>query len=165
MIVRSRESRNGPVIGIASDKGFCNIFIGKYMMNREIGFGRKVLQIFEEEGISYEHTPSGIDSITVIVREKLLDAPVEARIVSRIKNELNADDVIVERDRALVMLAGEGMMRTVGISCKATGAFARAGVNIEMINQGSSEVGMMFGIMEKDAEKAVKALYEEFFSK
>ncbi len=163
MIVPERNAQNGPVVGIACDKGFCYVFISKYMMNREIGFGRRVLQIFEEEHISYEHTPSGIDNISVIVKEKQFGRDVEERVVRRIKESLQVDDVYVERNRALIMLAGEGMMRTVGIAYRATGAFARAGINIEMINQGSSEVSMMFGVLEEDAENAVRALYREFF--
>lgn len=163
MIVAERKAKNGPVVGIASDDGFCSIFISKYMMNREIGFGRKVLQTLEDEGISYEHTPSGIDNISVVLREKQLDNDKEARVIKRMRDELAVDDVIVAHDLALVMIVGEGMMRTVGIAVRATGALAKAGINIEMINQGSSEVSLMFGIKSSDANNSVKALYQEFF--
>jgi len=165
MIVPRRETRNGPVVGIASDNGFCCIYISKYLMNREIGFGRKVLQILEEESISYEHVPSGIDNISIILREKQLAKGDEERIIARIKNELAVDDIFVEHGLALVMVVGEGMMHTVGVAARATGAFARAGVNIEMINQGSSEVSIMFGVKSSDADNAVRALYDEFFGK
>ncbi|GAB7387798.1 aspartate kinase [Bacillaceae bacterium] len=163
MIVAERPLTNGPVVGIASDVGFCSIYVSKYLMNREIGFGRKLLQILEDEGLSYEHTPSGIDNISVILRENQFGPETEARVVERIKRELAVDDLVVERDLALVMVVGEGMRDTVGIAARVTGALARAQVNIEMINQGSSEVSMMFGIKAADAERAVKALYEEFF--
>lgn len=162
-IVPGRETNDGPVVGIASDKGFCNLYISKYMMNREIGFGRKVLQILEDEGLSYEHTPSGIDNISVILREKQFDKSSEERVIRRIKEELIVDDIFVTRDKAIAMIVGEGMIHTVGIAVRATGALAKAGVNIEMINQGSSEVSVMFGIDASDNIKAVKALYEEFF--
>jgi aspartate kinase len=158
-----RQSATGPVVGIASDKGFCSIYVSKYLMNREIGFGRRLLQIMEEEGLSYEHTPSGIDNISVILREGRLDQAAEMRIVQRIKTELAVDDVAVEHNLALIMIAGEGMRSTVGIAARATVALARACVNIEMINQGSSEVSMMFGVKAEDNVRAVRALYQEFF--
>ncbi|MCX7708616.1 MAG: aspartate kinase [Clostridia bacterium] len=164
LIVPKREVNNGPVVGIACDKGFCSLYISKYMMNREIGFGRKVLQILEDESISYEHTPSGIDNISVILREKQFDIATEERVTKRLKEELEVDDVFVGRNKALVMVVGEGMTHTIGLAVRATGALAKSGINIEMINQGSSEVSMMFGIDEADNVKAVKALYDEFFS-
>jgi aspartate kinase len=163
MIVAERSMNGNPVSGIASDENFCSVFVSKYLMNREIGFGRKLLQIFEEEGLSYEHTPSGIDNISVIVREKSFDAATEERIVNRISMELHADDVTVERDLALVMIVGEGMSKLIGIASRATSALAAAKVNLEMINQGSSEVSMMFGVKAADADRAVIALYNEFY--
>lgn len=162
-IVNEREHSNGPVIGIASDKGFCSIYISKYLMNREIGFGRKLLSMLEENGLSYEHIPSGIDDITIILRQEQLNSYVENNLVDRIKIELAADEVIVEHNLALIMVVGEGMRHNVGTTAKASKALAEAGVNIEMINQGSSEVSMMFGVKEADEKKAVQALYNEFF--
>jgi aspartate kinase len=164
MITRTRMNDSGPVIGIASDSGFCSINMSKYLMNREVGFGRKVLQILEEEGLSYEHIPSGIDNMSIILKENRIDTPTEERVLSRIKSELAVDDINMSRGLTLVMIVGEGMMRTVGISSRATTAFAKANVNIEVINQGSSEVSIMFGIRTEDNVKAVRALYEEFFS-
>ncbi len=163
MIVTKRETCNGPVVGIACDTGFCSISISKYMMNREIGFGRKLLQILEDEAISYEHTPSGIDNISVIIREKQFDKETEAKVCRRIIDELQVDDVFVERNKAIAMIVGEGMSHAIGVAVRATGALAKAGINIEMINQGSSEVSVMFGVDSADSEKTVKALYDEFF--
>ncbi len=163
MIVPQRDNGNGPAVGIAADRGFCSIFVSKYLMNREVGFGRKLLQILEEERLSYEHTPSGIDNISVILGEKQFTAEKEARVVARIRGELGADEVSVERGLALIMVVGEGMRRRVGVADRATAAFARAKVNIEMINQGSSEVSMMFGVKADEADNAVRALYQEFF--
>ncbi len=163
-IVSGRETKDAPVAGIASDKGFCSIYVSKYLMNREIGFGRRLLQILEEEGISYEHTPSGIDNISVILRERFFDEKTESRVIKRIMDELHVDEVSVERNLALVMIVGEGMRRSVGVCARATAALANARVNLEMINQGSSEVSMIFGVKAADADKAVLALYQEFFT-
>lgn len=163
-IVHTRSNNNGPVVGIASDKGFCSIYVSKYLMNREIGFGRKLLMILEEYGMSYEHTPSGIDDITVILRQNQMDKYTEEDITERIKSELGADEVVIEHDLALIMIVGEGMRHNVGTTARAAKALANAGVNIEMINQGSSEVSMMFGVTEANEKRAVQAIYEEFFA-
>lgn len=152
-----------PVVGIAADKGFMTIHIEKYMMNREIGIGRKILQILEEEGVSYEHTPSGIDSISIIVRKNHCPDDKLARITKRLYDEQQVDKVAVEYDCAILMLVGRGMTRTIGVAQKATKALADAKINIRMINQGSSEVSIMFGISESDAEAGLIALYNEFF--
>ncbi|PLS02738.1 aspartate kinase [Neobacillus cucumis] len=163
LIVNQRDNTNGPVIGIASDKGFCSIYVSKYLMNREIGFGRKLLGVLEDYGLSYEHTPSGIDDVSVILRENQLDEKVMDAVINRIKNELHADEVKVAHSLALIMVVGEGMRQNVGTMARASKALANASVNIEMINQGSSEVSMMFGVKEVDEKRAVQALYEEFF--
>jgi aspartate kinase len=162
-IVKERHSITDPVVGIASDSGFCFIYISKYLMNHEVGFGRKILQILEEEHISFEHIPSGIDNMSIILKQHVLDEQKEARIVERIKNELAVDDISVEKDLALVMIVGEGMRNTLGITARAAGALAKAHINLEMINQGPSEVSMMFGVKAHQSNKAVGALYDEFF--
>ncbi|WP_139492404.1 aspartate kinase [Brevibacillus dissolubilis] len=163
MILSERSSSEHTLAGISSDKGFCSIYVSKYLMNREIGFGRKLLQILEEEKLSYEHTPSGIDDISVILREPAFTEEIEGRVVKRIWEELDVDQIHVERSLALVMMVGEGMRRSVGVTGRAASALAKAGVNIEMINQGSSEVSLMFGVKAVDADRAVISLYEEFF--
>ena len=162
-IVPSRTVAGDPVVGIAATGGFCSMYVSKYLMNREIGFGRRLLQIYEDEGIPFEHTPSGIDNLSVIVREEYLNHAAEERVVRRIRTELEADEVSVERGLALVMVVGEGMRHTIGLASRATSAFSRARVNLEMINQGSSEVSMMFGVKETDVAAAVQSLYAEFF--
>lgn len=162
LVVPERKHVTGEVVGIAGSKGFCTIFVSKYMMNREVGFGRRLLQILEEEGISYEHTPSGIDDMSVIVSEDEVDAAVETKVTGRIRKELAAD-VSVERGLALIMIVGEGMHYAVGMAARATAALAKASVNIEMMNQGSSEISMMFGVKAEDRERAVHSLYEAFF--
>jgi aspartate kinase len=163
MIVPEHTKVTSRVVGIASSDGFCTVYVSKYLMNREIGFGRKLLQLFEEEGISYEHAPSGIDDMSVIVQEDDLSAETEKHLLGRIVDELGADSVNVERGLALVMIVGEGMHYTVGLAAKATQAFSDAEVNIEMMNQGSSEISMMFGVKAGDCDRAVVALHDAFF--
>ncbi len=162
-IVAERETGIRPVTGIASAGGFCTIFIRKYLMNREVGFGRKLLQILEQEGIPYEHTPSGIDDISVVLNQSRFSREIEQKIIRRIREELNVDDVFIVRDQVLIMVVGEGARHSIGLAARATKAFAQAGINIEMINQGSSEVSMMFCVNQKDEHKAVEYLYNEFF--
>src|SRR5699024_7416203 len=151
------------VVGIASDKGFTSIYVSKFLMNRELGFGRKLFQILEEENVSFEHAPSGIDDMSIIVRETQLTPEKETVVVDRIKNELNADTITVHHHLALIMIVGEGMRETIGMAQTATMALGQANVNIEMINQGSSEVSMMFGIKSNDLSRAIKSLYQAFF--
>lgn len=163
-IVPSRDYQGGAVVGIASSDGFCAVYVDKYMMNREVGFGRRLLQVMEDEGLSYEHSPSGIDNISVIFREKEFTKEKEERVLTRIRSELGADNIDLDRGLALVMIVGEGMHYTVGVAARATTALAHAGVNIEMLNQGSSEISMMFGVKAMDRKKAVQALYSAFFN-
>lgn len=164
MIVTNKNSDDCKVVGIASDEGFCSIYVSKYLMNREVGFGRKLLQILEDENIAYEHMPSGIDNISVIVRENQLTDEIEKRIVKKIKSELDIDYIEIEHNLALIMIVGEGMKNSIGIASRSTGALSKAGINLEMINQGFSESSMMFSVRGSDEIKAVNALYDEFFS-
>ncbi|RAS86966.1 aspartate kinase [Priestia endophytica] len=163
LIVAERDYSKQQVAGIASDEGFCSIYVSKYLMNREIGFGRRLLQILEDEQISYEHTPSGIDDMSIILRKCQLTNGKEERVLERIQKELNVDDVKVQYGLALIMVVGEGMTSSVGVAAKATNAFSEAGVNLELINQGSSEVSMMFGVKETELDKAVQSLYQAYF--
>lgn len=162
----TRDYSPNQVVGIASDSGFCCIYVSKFMMNREIGFGRKLLQILEEEGISYEHTPSGIDNISLILKQSQFKKEgSEQRVIDRIKNELQCDDVTIDHNLALIIIVGEGMKNTVGTAARATSALAKASISLEMINQGSSEITMMFAVRQEEAKKAVISLYNEFFLK
>jgi aspartate kinase len=163
MIVPEHVKVASRVVGIAGTDGFCTVYVRKYLMNREIGFGRKLLQIFEEEGMSFEHAPSGIDDMSVIIREKDFSVETEKLVSERIKNELNADNVSVERGLALIMVVGEGMHYEVGLAAQVLQAFADAKVNVEMMNQGSSEISMMFGIKAEDCDRSIVALHKSFF--
>jgi len=163
MIVQSRRVIPGTVTGIAASDGFCNIIIDKYCMNREIGFTLRLLKILQEERVAYEHLPSGIDSISVIVRSEHFSKQVENRVVSRIKRELMPDSVMVVRDYAVLMVVGEGMAFSAGMLAKATSALATHGINISMVNQGASEFSFMISIKSSDRVRAVRALYEAYF--
>ncbi len=164
-IVPERKVKHGSIVGIAYNAGFCAIQMSKYLMNREVGFGRHLLEIFEREGISFEHMPSGIDTVSVVLRQRYLDKGVEKRLLDTIRKELGVDSVYVDRNLALIMIAGEGMKNTIGIMARASKAFAGAGVSIEMIDQGASEISVMFGVKESECTKAVQSLYEMFFKK
>lgn len=163
MIVAERDYSRLPVTGISADSGFSTLYVSKYLMNREIGFGRKLLQILEDEHVSYEHIPSGIDNLSVIIRSHQLTPEKESRIVDRVQNELEVDDVHFISNFSMVVLVGEGMKYTTGLAARATDAIARTGANIEMINQGSSEVSLVFGVLKEDETKILKELYNEFF--
>jgi len=163
MIVQSRRVTPGTVTGIAAADGFSNIIIDKYLMNREVGFTRRVLAILEEEGVAYEHIPSGIDSISVLIRGDRFTKAKESKVVARIKRELAPDSVVVTHDYVVLMVVGEGMCYSAGMLAKATGAMAEHGINISMVNQGASEISFMIGIKREDREKAVRALYKTFF--
>jgi aspartate kinase len=164
LIVPHRKYEQAEVTGIASAAGFSALYLSKYMMNRELGFGRRLLQILEEEGLSFEHAPSGIDNMSVIIRNENLTPAREARVVERIEAELAPDDITLEHDLALIMMVGEGMRYAVGIAARACTALADAGVNLEMINQGSSEISIMFGVKEVDRKQAVQALGGALFT-
>lgn len=163
MIVSKRTHYDSLVTGIAGEKGFCTITINKYLMNREVGFILGLLTIFAEEGVSVEHIPSGIDSVTLIVRKKYFTLEKQEIIVNRIKNELNVESISVGRDLAIVMIVGQAMENSVGIMARAASALGNAGINLKIVDQGASEISMMFGVAEEYCSFAVRALYKELF--
>ena len=163
MIQQSRRVVPGTVVGIACADHFCNIVVDKYLMNREIGFGRRLLQVLENEGVSYEHMPSGVDSQCIVVKEQYLPKEKEHRVIQAIKRELKPDSVLVERDITILMVVGEGMCYTAGMLAKACLALASSGISVSMVNQGSSEVSFMLAIRSADRDVAVRSLYKTFF--
>jgi aspartate kinase len=164
VILAKRDiSAKRPVIGISAASGFISINMSKLLMNAEVGFGRKALSIIEDENISFEHMPSGIDNISLILKESAAPPDVRRRVTRRLMAELAVDEISVRPNLAIVMLVGEGMLNSVGTTARASMALAKANINIEIINQGASEVSLMFGIDEKYASQAVKSLYDEFF--
>ncbi|MBP8988934.1 MAG: aspartate kinase [Clostridia bacterium] len=165
MIVKNRANFDGVVTGIAGAKGFCSLHLSKYLMNREVGFALKVLKILADEHLPFEHMPSGIDSLSIILRKELFTPDKEKIITDRLIHELGIENVSVSRNLAIVMIVGEAMARTVGVTARAATALSKAGVNLEIINQGSSEISVMFGVREEYCNYAVKELYKEFFQR
>jgi aspartate kinase len=163
LIVTERLPSERDVIGVASSSGYCSFTLQKFLMNREKGFGRRLLGIFEDLGLSYEHCPSGVDNISVILDQDQLKSEIVNKIIRTIEDQLQPDEIKSEFGIALVCLVGEGLIHQIGILAKATKALAEAGVNIKMVNQGSSEMSIIFGIDATDEKKAVQALYKEFF--
>ena len=149
------------ITGIAGKKGFCAINIEKDMMNSEIGFGRKVLQAFEENGISFEHVPSGIDTLTVFVHQDEF-MHKEQKVVAGIKRLAKPDSIDIEADLALIAVVGRGMKSTRGTAGRIFSALAHANVNVRMIDQGSSELNIIIGVANEDFEAAIKAIYDIF---
>lgn len=149
------------ITGIAGKKGFVSITVEKDMMNSQIGFGRKVLQSFEKEGISFEHMPSGIDTLTVLVHQDEFEHKEQA-VLGNIHREVRPDAIELESDLALVAVVGRGMRATRGTAGRIFSALAHANVNVKMIDQGSSELNIIIGIQNKDFETAIKAIYDIF---
>lgn len=161
-IVESTCQKSDYVItGIAGKKGFCSVNIEKEQMNSEIGFGRKVLQAFEDYGISFEHVPSGIDTMTVFVhQDEFMDK--EQKVVSAIHRLADPDSIDIEADLALIAVVGRGMKSTRGTAGRIFSALAHANVNVKMIDQGSSELNIIIGVANEDFEAAIKAIYDIF---
>lgn len=149
------------ITGIAGKKGFCAINIEKAMMNAEVGFGRKVLQVFEKYGISFEHMPSGIDTMTIMVHQSEFEE-YEQSVIAGIHRAVEPDSVELEADLALIAVVGRGMKATRGTAGRIFSALAHARVNVKMIDQGSSELNIIIGVKNADFETAIKAIYDIF---
>ncbi len=149
------------ITGIAGKKGFCSVNIEKDMMNAEIGFGRKVLQVFEENDISFEHVPSGIDTMTVYVHQDEF-MHKEQQVAAGIHRLAKPDAIEIESDLALIAVVGRGMKSTRGTAGRIFSALAHANVNVKMIDQGSSELNIIIGVANEDFEAAIKAIYDIF---
>ena len=149
------------ITGIAGRKGFTSITIEKDMMNSEIGFGRRVLSAFEKAGIPFEHMPSGIDTMTVYVNQHEFEEH-EQLVLSEIRRLCEPDMIELETDLALVAVVGRGMKKNKGIAARVFAALAHSGINIKMIDQGSSEMNIIIGVDSKDFDAAVQAIYDVF---
>ena len=130
-------------------------------MNTEVGFGRKVLQAFEDNGISFEHMPSGIDTMTVFVHQSEFMSH-EQRVVAEIHRLAHPDSIEIESDLALIAVVGRGMRATRGTAGRIFSALAHASVNVKMIDQGSSELNIIIGVKNDDFEAAIRAIYDIF---
>ena len=161
-IVGSTGQKSKYVItGIAGKKGFCSINIEKDMMNSEIGFGRKVLQAFEDQGISFEHVPSGIDTMTVFVHQDEF-MHKEQQVVAGIHRLAKPDTIEIESDIALIAVVGRCMKSMRGTAARVFAALAHSRINVKMIDQGSSEQNIIIGVSDEDFETAIKSIYDIF---
>jgi len=149
------------ITGIAGKKGFAAINIEKDMMNSEIGFCRKVLTVFEDNGISIEHMPSGIDTMTVFVHQSEFEE-TEQKVLAGIHRAVNPDSVNLESDLALIAVVGRGMKSQRGTAGRIFSALAHASINVKMIDQGSSEMNIIIGVSNQDFERAIKSIYDIF---
>ncbi len=162
-IVASRPDTELSIVGIAGRRGFATIQIEKMLMNQERGFGRKLLEVLENHGLSYEHAPSSIDSMSVILQSEEL-AGHRQSVLEDLERALRPDRVEVLDELALIATVGQGMIHRVGVAGRLFGALAAAGVNVRMINQGASEINIIIGVASEDYERAVHAIYAAFVS-
>ena len=162
-IVKSAEDCGGGgiITGIAGHKNFSLISIEKAMMNNEMGFGRRVLQVLEEHGVSFEHLPTGIDTMSVIISDTAIDVHRD-RILAKLQEVCQPDSLEMVSGLALIATVGRGMVRTRGTAAKLFAALAQAKVNVRMIDQGSSELNIIVGVDTDDFENAVRAIYKAF---
>lgn len=149
------------IAGIAGKDQFVMICIEKTLMNREVGFTHRVLDILRRQGVSIEHVPSSIDGINVIVDKSQIEGKLE-EVIEEIRVNLKPDNIRVVPQLALIAIVGEEMNHSIGVAARAFGALARASVNVQVINQGASEVNIIVGVAPQDFRTAVKALYSEF---
>jgi len=149
------------ITGIAGKKGFCAINIEKAMMNTEVGFGRKVLEVFEKNNISFEHMPSGIDTMSIMVHQDEF-IETEQTVIAGIHRAVEPDCVDLESDLALIAVVGRGMKATRGTAGRIFSSLAHARINVKMIDQGSSELNIIIGVKDADFEAAIKAIYNIF---
>ena len=162
MIVEITCNRPDCIItGIAGKKGFVSITIDKDMMNSEIGFGRKVLQVFEDNGISFEHMPSGIDTMTVFVHQDEF-VEKEQKVLAELHRAVNPDSIELESDLALIAVVGRSMRNNSGLAGNIFSALAKSKINIKMIDQGSSELNIIIGVRNRYFEDAIRTIYGVF---
>ena len=147
--------------GIAGKKGFTVLTLEKDMMNEEIGFGRKLLQVLEKNGMNFEHLPSGIDTMSVIIDEHELEGR-EDIIISDLMTATTPDSISIEKNIALIAVVGRGMKNAKGTAAAVFMALAEKDINIRMIDQGSSELNIIVGVDNADFEKSIQTIYDKF---
>ena len=163
MITHSVEEqeRCHTITGIAGKTGFSVVSVEKAMMNAEKGFGRRILQVVEEAGLSFEHLPTGIDTLCVVLSTEEL-APVKEKLVNRIMEVTAPDSLTIHDDMGLIATVGRGMVRNPGTAARLFTALSKAQVNVRMIDQGSSELSILVGVDSSDFEASIRAIYQEF---
>ena len=159
----SRESLGHTITGIAGKKGFSTINIEKAMMNNELGFGMKVLNVLYQNGISFEHMPSGIDTMSITVDSSKLD-PVREKVLAEIRREVNPDHLEIEDNIAILAVVGRRMKNTRGTVARVFAAMAHARINVKLIDQGSSELNVIIGVSESDLPEAIRRIYDMFIN-
>ena len=155
---RVRREEETPITGIAGKKNFVAISIAKHRMNSQVGFCKKLLEAFEENGITFEHLPSGIDTISVIMSKDVY-MKKEDDIMESLRRRLKPDKITLDDDLAMVTVVGKGMRSVSGIASRFFGALGDADVNIKMIDMGSNEINCTIGVSNADFEAAIRALY------
>ena len=163
MIVASASDYDNKhiITGIAGRRGFSVFTVEDDLMNSQIGYGRRMLEVFEENGIAFEHMPTGIDTMSVIVATADID-PIREKLIASLNRTLKPDSITVDDGLALIAVVGRGMIKAKGTAARVFSAVSNAGVNIRMIDQGSSELNIILGVEERDFEVTVKAIYDEF---
>lgn len=159
----SRESLGHTITGIAGKKGFSTINIEKAMMNNELGFGMKVLNVLYQNGISFEHMPSGIDTMSITVDSAKLE-PVREKVLAEIRREVNPDHLEIEDNIAILAVVGRRMKNTRGTVARVFAAMAHARINVKLIDQGSSELNVIIGVSENDLPEAIRRIYDMFIN-
>lgn len=162
-ITLKHSNHDYPVVGIAADSGFVSINMSKYLMNREVGFGRRLLEVLEDLNISWEHMPTGIDDLSVVLRQRELTPIKEEEIMRQLTQKLEVDTADIEHDLSILMIVGENMKSHVGVTATAAKALSDNNINIVMLSQGSSEVSIIFVIKSSQEKEALRALYQAFF--
>ncbi len=158
-----KDVNENTVTGIAGKKGFTVFSIEKSMMNAEVGFVQKVLAVIGRHQISFEHLPSGVDTMCLILDNEFLKDGMKEVLIEEFKEAVNPDKIYTHDDIALVAVVGRGMVKNVGTSARVFKAIAEAGINVNMIDQGSSELNIIVGVENKDCDLCIRALYNEFF--
>jgi len=163
LIVKDADpiTHTGTITGIAGRKNFTVIAIEKALMNSELGFGRRLLSVLEGNGISFEHMPSSIDTISLVIADQYLQHKQE-KVVEEIKAECKPDSIELYPNMALIATVGRGMAHTPGIAAKLFSALGNRGINVRMIDQGSSEINIIIGIKTEDFDEAIRAIYKAF---
>ena len=159
-----RDVKENIVTGIAGKKGFTSITLEKSLMNSEVGFVGKVLGVIGRRGISFEHLPSGIDTMSLVIDNEHLKDSILSTLIEEMREAVNPDKIYTHENIALIATVGHGMANSVGTSARLFSALSRAGINVNIIDQGSSERNIIVGVEEEDFAECIRAIYNEFFT-
>ena len=164
IISKNGDDKSPEIIsGIAGKKGFTVISIYKNMMNKEIGFVRRALAIIEDQHVNFDHIPTGIDSLSMVIESSELEDKLDD-ILAEFRHQLKPDDITVEDNIALIAVVGLRMHRSLGVAARICSALAGAGINIRMLNQGTNEINVIVGVEDEDFEKSTRVIYNDFIN-